>query len=205
RTFGHDIARSLAEYASIPVINGLTDLEHPCQALADFLTISEFKKNLKKLKLCYIGDGNNVTHSLVLTAAKLGATMVVATPPGYKPAGSVFDRATEIAEESGATIQWTADPGEAVRDADMVYTDTWTSMGQEAEAETRRRIFAPYQVNRGLFSMARPDALFMHCLPAHRNEEVTDEIIDSRNSVVFQEAENRLHAQKAVMYEILHR
>jgi ornithine carbamoyltransferase len=203
RTFGHDIAASLAQFASIPVINGLTDFEHPCQALADILTITEKKKNLKKLKLCYVGDGNNVTHSLMLISAKLGARMVVATPPEYRPQASVMDRAAMIAQETDASVQWTADPAEAVRDADMVYTDTWTSMGQEAEAEVRRAVFAPYQVNRELFSMARPDALFMHCLPAHRNEEVTDEIIDSGNSVVFQEAENRLHVQKAVMYALL--
>ncbi len=203
RTFGHDICTSLAEYASVPVINGLTDYEHPCQALADFFTIHECKKHLKKLKLCYVGDGNNVAHSLVLTAAKLGATMYVATPEAYKPAEKVMQRAREIAQATGATIEWTAEPGEAVRDADMVYTDTWASMGQEAEAEARRKVFAPYQVNQALFSMANPDALFMHCLPAHRGEEVTDEIIDSPNSVVFQEAENRLHVQKAIMFELL--
>ncbi len=203
RTFGHDICTSLAEYAAVPVINGLTDFEHPCQALADFFTLLEHRKNLKRLKLCYVGDGNNVTHSLMLTAAKLGVSMTIGTPEGYRPSSSVMERSQELAGESGATIAWTSDPAEAVRDADMVYTDTWTSMGQEAEAEKRRAIFAPYQVNRALFSQAKPNALFMHCLPAHRNEEVTDEIIDSRNSVVFQEAENRLHAQKAVMLELL--
>ncbi len=203
RTFGHDICTSLAEYARIPVINGLTDYEHPCQALADFFTIHECKKHLKKLKLCYIGDGNNVAHSLLLTAAKLGATMYVATPEGYKPADKVMQRAQEISQSTGATVRWTAEAGEAVRDADMVYTDTWASMGQESEAEARRKVFAAYQVNKALFSMANPDALFMHCLPAHRGEEVTDEIIDSPNSVVFQEAENRLHVQKAIMFELL--
>ncbi len=203
RTFGHDICTSLAEYAAIPVINGLTDLEHPCQALADFLTLIELKKNLKKAKLCYVGDGNNVTHSLMLTSAKLGSTLSIATPEGYRPSGAVMDRALALAAESGGKIFWTSDPAEAVRDADMVYTDTWTSMGQEAEAEIRRKTFAPYQVSRALFSLAKPDAAFMHCLPAHRNEEVTDEIIDSKNSVVFQQAENRLHAQKAVMLELL--
>lgn len=203
RTFAQEVCTSMASYASIPVINGLTDLEHPCQALADFFTIGEIKKNLKKLKLCYVGDGNNVTHSLMLTAAKLGATLHVATPEGYRPTAAVLARAEALAQETGGTIRWSVDPKEAVRDADMVYTDTWTSMGQEEEADVRRRVFAPYQVNRALFSLARPDALFMHCLPAHRNEEVTDEIIDSRNSVVFQEAENRLHVQKAIMYELL--
>lgn len=203
RTFGHDICVSLANYASIPVINGLTDHEHPCQALADFFTIVEKKKNLKKLKLSYIGDGNNVTHSLLLTAAKLGATLFVATPESYGPHAGVVERARALAEESGATIVLTNDPREAAREADMIYTDTWASMGQEAEGEKRRAVFAPYQVNRDLFSHAKQDALFMHCLPAHRGEEVTDEIIDSKNSVVFQEAENRLHVQKAIMYELL--
>ncbi|MBP1647558.1 MAG: ornithine carbamoyltransferase [Bacteroidetes bacterium] len=203
RTFGHDICTKLAEYAAIPVINGLTDLEHPCQALGDFFTIRECKKNLKKLKLCYVGDGNNVAHSLILTAAKLGATFYVATPEAYQPAGELMQRAREIAESTGATVQWTAEPGEAVRDSDMVYTDTWASMGQEGEAEARRKVFAPYQVNNALFSMADPEALFMHCLPAHRGEEVTDQIIDSPNSVVFQQAENRLHVQKAIMFELL--
>jgi ornithine carbamoyltransferase len=203
RTFGHEICTSMAEHASIPVINGLTDFEHPCQAMADFLTIMECKKNLKKLKVTYIGDGNNVTHSLMLAAAKLGVTLAVGTPQGYAPDSGVMERSHAIARESGATISWTADPVEAVRDADVVYTDTWASMGQEAEAAQRRSIFRPYQVNRDLFAHARPDALFMHCLPAHRGEEVTDEIIDSKNSVVFQEAENRLHVQKAIMYELL--
>ena len=165
RTFGHEICTSLAGYASIPVINGLTDYEHPCQAIADFLTLIELKKNLKKAKLCYVGDGNNVTHSLMLTAAKLGATMMIGTPEGYRPSAAVVDRATALAAESGGKIIWTSDPAEAVRDADMVYTDTWTSMGQEAEAEVRRRVFAPYQVNRALFSLAKPRC-GVHALPS---------------------------------------
>ncbi len=203
RTFGHDICESLAAHASIPVINGLTDLEHPCQAMADIFTVIEHRKSLKRLKLSYIGDGNNVAHSLMLIAAKLGTTLFVGTPESHKPAQSMLDRATAIAADTGATVTWTADPMEAARDADVMYTDTWTSMGQEAEADARRKTFAPYQVNRDLFSHAKPDALFMHCLPAHRGEEVTDEIIDAPNSVVFQQAENRLHAQKAIMYELL--
>lgn len=203
RTFGHEICTSMAEHASVPVINGLTDFEHPCQAMADFLTIIECKKSLKKLKVTYIGDGNNVTHSLMLAAAKLGVTLAVGTPDGYRPNGGVMERSREIARETGAVLSWTADPVEAVRDADVVYTDTWASMGQEAEAAQRRSIFRPYQVNRELFAHARPGAVFMHCLPAHRGEEVTDEIIDSKSSVVFQEAENRLHVQKAIMYELL--
>jgi len=203
RTFGHDICTSLAEYASIPVINGLTDREHPCQAMADFFTVMECRKNLKKLKLSYIGDGNNVAHSLILAAARTGATLFIATPEGYAPAPAIIAQAGEAIQETGATIVCTEDPIEAARDADMIYTDTWASMGQEAEAEARKAVFAPYQVNRKLFSYAKPDALFMHCLPAHRGEEVTDEVIDSANSVVFQEAENRLHIQKAIMFELL--
>ena len=203
RTFGHDICTSLAEYASIPVINGLTDHEHPCQALADFFTMVECRKKLKKAKVVYVGDGNNVVHSLLIAAGKLGATFYVATPDSHRPAADVLARANELAAASGGTIVWTGDPVEAVRDADVVYTDTWTSMGQEKEAELRRAIFAAYQVNRELFSHAKPDAIFMHCLPAHRGEEVTDEIMDSKNSVVFQQAENRLHVQKAIMHELL--
>ena len=203
RTFGHGICTSMADHARVPVINGLTDHEHPCQAMGDFLTVLEYKKTLRKLKLAYVGDGNNVAHSLMLTAAKLGGTLFLGTPPGYRPEAGVTERCRDLAGETGATIVWTADPEEAVLDADMVYTDTWASMGQEEEAEVRRRIFSPYQVNRALFSLAKRDALFMHCLPAHRGEEVTDEIIDSPNSVVFTQAENRLHAQKAIMFELL--
>ncbi len=203
RTFGQDICAGLAAYADIPVINGLTDFEHPCQAMADLFTVLECRKGLKRLKLSYLGDGNNVAHSLMLACAKLGATLFVVTPEAYRPSDVVLKRSQEIARSTGATILWTSDPMEGVRDADMVYTDTWTSMGQEKEAEIRRAAFASYQVNRELFSHAKPDALFMHCLPAHRGEEVTDEIIDAKNSVVFQEAENRLHVQKAIMYVLL--
>lgn len=203
RTFGHDICAGLAAHADIPVINGLTDFEHPCQAMADLFTVLECKRGLKRLKLAYIGDGNNVAHSLMLICAKLGTTLVVGTPEGYRPSDVVLKRSQEIARGTGATVLWTSDPIECARDADVVYTDTWTSMGQEKEAEVRRAAFAPYQVNRDLFSHAKPDALFMHCLPAHRGEEVTDEIIDAKNSVVFQEAENRLHVQKAIMYALL--
>jgi ornithine carbamoyltransferase len=203
RTFGHDILVDLARHASIPVINGLTDFEHPCQAMADFLTIIEHGKDLRKAKLSYIGDGNNVAHSLMLLAGKLGAHLVVATPEAHRPDAAVTARSQALAERSGGRIVITADPDEAARDADMIYTDTWASMGQEGEAEARRRIFRPYQVNEALFSHARTNALFMHCLPAHRGEEVTDGVIDSKNSVVFDEAENRLHVQKAIMHELL--
>ena len=203
RTFGHDICEAFAQHCSKPVINGLTDFEHPCQALADFFTIRELKPDFKGLKISYIGDGNNVTHSLMLASAKLGTTMHVATPEGYRPAGAIMQRAEEIASETGATIIVESDPIRAVDNADVVYTDTWTSMGQEKEAEVRRSVFQSYQVNRELFARAKPDALFMHCLPAHRGEEVTDEIIDSQSSVVFQQAENRLHIEKAIMLELL--
>ncbi len=203
RTFGQDVVESFAKYASIPVINGLTDFEHPCQAMADFFTIAEHKKNIKKLKVSYIGDGNNVAHSLLLMAGKWGTTFCIATPAAYKANEKVVERARELAAKHGGTIIVTEDPLEAARDADVIYTDTWASMGQEHEAEARRAVFRPYQVNRELFSHAKPDALFMHCLPAHRGEEVTDEIIDSPNSVVFEEAENRLHVQKAILYALL--
>ncbi len=203
RTFGQDVVESFARYASIPVINGLTDFEHPCQAMADFFTMVEHKKNIKKLKISYVGDGNNVAHSLLLMAGKWGATFFIATPPAYKPNEKIVQRAKELAEKHRGTIVVTEDPLEAARDADVIYTDTWASMGQEHEAEARRAVFRPYQVNRELFSHAKPDALFMHCLPAHRGEEVTDEIIDSSNSVVFEEAENRLHVQKAILYALL--
>jgi ornithine carbamoyltransferase len=203
RTFGHEVCTTFAQHCSKPVINGLTDFEHPCQAMADFFTIWEYKKDFKRLKVSYIGDGNNVVHSLMLTAAKLGTNMVVATPEHYEPSADVVYRAREIARLTGATIVVGTDPMEAADRADAIYTDTWTSMGQEKEAEQRRAIFKPYQVNRELFSHAKPDALFMHCLPAHRGEEVVDEVMDSENSVVFQEAENRLHIQKAIMLELL--
>ncbi|MBM2840403.1 MAG: ornithine carbamoyltransferase [Bacteroidetes bacterium] len=203
RTFGHDVCTSFAQHCSKPVINGLTDFEHPCQALADFFTIQEIKKDIKSLKLSYIGDGNNVAHSLMLTAAKLGAHLVVATPDHYQPAPEVVQRAQEIAKTTGASIMVETDPADAADNADMIYTDTWTSMGQEQETELRRAVFMPYQINKELFSRAKRDAMFMHCLPAHRGEEVIDEVIDSENSVVFQEAENRLHIEKAIMLELL--
>jgi ornithine carbamoyltransferase len=203
RTFGQDIVESFALHAAIPVINGLTDYEHPCQAMADFFTLAERKKSVKKLKIAYVGDGNNVAHSLMLMAAKWGTRFAIATPPGYEPAARLAQRAEELAAKSGGSILITHNPIEAVRDADAVYTDTWTSMGQEAEAEVRRTVFTSYQVNRALITHAKPDALFMHCLPAHRGEEVTDDIIDSKNSVVFEQAENRLHVQKAVLCALL--
>jgi ornithine carbamoyltransferase len=203
RTFGHDIVLELAKAIRIPVINGLTDLLHPCQAMADYFTVLEKKGNLKGLKVVFVGDGNNVCHSLLFGAAKLGIDFWATTPNGHEPRKEIIQLASEDARATGARIHVLNDPQEAARNADVVYTDVWASMGQEAEAEARRGAFLPYQVNKKLFSLAKPDALFLHCLPAHRGEEVTDEVIDSSNSVVFDEAENRLHAQKAIMYELM--
>lgn len=203
RTFAHQIVIDMAEHASIPIINGLTDYSHPCQAMADYLTIQEKKKKLKGLKLCYVGDGNNVAHSLMFAGARLGVSVTIACPPGYEPNPSATQQAIGDAKATGARIEVIQDPVEGVRNADVVYTDVWASMGQEAEADARKKIFLPYQVNRELMSKAKKDAIFMHCLPAHRGDEVTDEVIDSPQSVVFDEAENRLHAQKAIMYQLM--
>jgi ornithine carbamoyltransferase len=203
RTFAHSICTDLAEYASIPIINGLTDHEHPCQALADFITMWEVKGNLKGKKLAYIGDGNNVAHSLMLTGARLGVNVTVATPKGYEPKQEVLESARRDAAKFNVNIEVTNDAEGGVSGADAVYTDVWASMGQESEAAERKKIFAPYQVNSELMARANPDAIFMHCLPAHRGEEVTDEVIDSDQSVVFREAENRLHVQKALMHDLL--
>jgi len=183
----------------VPVINGLCDLEHPCQALADFYTILEHKGKFDGLKLAFIGDGNNVAHSLMLLAAKVGTDFAIGCPKGYEPDPKVIAEAKNAALQTGAVIEVFNDPAEAAKDADVVYTDVWASMGQESEAAEREKAFAPFQVNSQLMSNAKPDAIFMHCLPAHRGSEVTDEVIDSPQSVVFDEAENRLHAQKAVM------
>jgi ornithine carbamoyltransferase len=203
RTFAHKIVEDMAAFANIPVINGLTDYSHPCQAMADYLTIFEAKGKLAGLKLAFVGDGNNVAHSLMFAGAQLGVHVAVAAPDGYEPDNAATQWAKARAAETGASCTVTNDPVEAVRDADVVYTDAWTSMGQETETELRRKIFSPYQVNGKLFGAAKPDAIFMHCLPAHRGEEVTDEVIDSPRSFVFQEAENRLHAQKAIMLELM--
>ena len=203
RTFDHEIVEQMAEYASIPIINGLTDYSHPCQALADYLTILEVKKKTAGLKVAFIGDGNNVAHSLMFAGAQLGANVWVATPSGYEPKPDAVKWAQERGAQTGGTCTLTNDPGKAAANADVIYTDVWASMGQEAEAEKRRKVFLPYQVNAALFGRARKDAIFMHCLPAHRGDEVSNEIIDSPHSVVFQEAENRLHVQKAVMRELM--
>ena len=200
RTFGHDRVLELAKYADIPIINGLNDLLHPCQVLTDLLTIREHKgKDFKGLKMAYVGDGNNMTNSYLYGAAKVGMTLSVATPENYKPDQEVFKNALEDAKETGAALYWTADPAEAVKDADIIATDTWASMGQEAEHDERKKIFAPYQVNADLLKNADKRAIVMHCLPAYRGEEVTEEVFEANANIIFDEAENRLHTQKAIM------
>ena len=204
RTFAHSIVEDMAKFAKIPIINGLTDFSHPCQAMADYLTILEVKGKLdNSINLTYVGDGNNVAHSLMFAGARLGVNVTISTPKGYEPNLAAWQLATEDAKQTGAKLQMIYDPMEAVKNADVIYTDVWTSMGQESEAQLRKQIFMPYQVNMKLFSKAKPDAIFMHCLPAHRGDEVTNEVIDSVHSVVFQEAENRLHAQKSIMYQLM--
>jgi len=203
RTFSHEGLIAFAEAASVPVINGLTDSHHPAQVLADLLTILEHKGRLAGLKLAYVGDGNNVAHSLIEGAAKVGMHIAVASPKGYEPDADIVDGAKQVAEETGSQVHIIRDPREAVQGADVVVTDVWASMGQEAEEEERRNIFQPYQVNETLCQLAKPDYIFLHCLPAHRGEEVTAEIIDGPHSVVFDEAENRLHAQKALLHVLL--
>ena len=203
RVYAHSDILALAEHATIPVINGLSDFSHPCQAVADYLTILEHKKRLKGLTLAYVGDGNNVAHSLLYGGAKLGVCVSIVCPKGYEPRKSVVDQAAADGKKTGARILVSDDPA-AVKGADVIYTDVWASMGQEGEHEERVRIFKPYQVNARLMAMTeKPDTLFMHCLPAHRGEEVTDEVVDSPASVVFDEAENRLHAQKAILVSLM--
>ena len=200
RTYGHDRAQELAQWAEIPVINALTDLLHPCQVLTDMLTIREHKgKNLKDLKMVYVGDGNNMTNSFLYGAAKAGMTFVAATPEDYCPDAEVYKNALEDAKETGADISLMANPIEAVKDADIVVTDTWASMGQEAEHDARKKIFAPYQVNKELLTKADKRVIVMHCLPAYRGEEITEDVFEENADVIFDEAENRLHTQKAIM------
>lgn len=203
RTFSHSSVEELAEHAAIPVINGLTDLYHPCQALADLLTVYEKKGKLAGLKLAYIGDGNNMAHSLMIACTKVGMDVSIAAPKEYFPDSAVTAKCEKFAEISGAKLVITDSPTEAVKDADIIYTDVWTSMGQEAENEQRLNAFHDYQVNEDLLDSAKKDYLFMHCLPAHRGEEVSAEVIDGPHSVVFDQAGNRLHAQKALLVEIL--
>ena len=199
RTFAHETVEGMAEFANVPVINALSEVEHPCQALADYFTLHEKFGNLKKITLAYVGDGNNVTHSLLLTAALLGSKIRIATPKGYGPSPQILSDAHDVAKDTGASIELMTDPHKAVRGADAVYTDAWVSMGHEHETEQRADIFPPYQVNDQLMAGAAPHAVFMHCLPAHRNEEVTDSVIDSLRSIVFDQAENRMHIQKAIL------
>lgn len=203
RTFAHEKAVELARFATVPVINGLTDDYHPCQVLADLLTILEKKGTLRGVKLAFVGDGNNMAHSLMQAGAIMGMQVAVATPSGYEPKPDVVEFSRKQAQASGGDIFITNTPEAAVNDADIVYTDVWTSMGQEEEAQQRLRDFRGFQVNAKLMKQAKADALFMHCLPAHRGEEVSDEVADGPQSVIFDQAENRLHAQKAVLAALM--
>ncbi len=210
RTYSHQICLDMAAYMKIPVINALTDHEHPCQAVGDFLTVMEHLSrtrsslgSLKNKKFVFVGDGNNVCNSLMMMAAKLGMSFAVAAPKGYEPHDDVVQLARKAATASGANLEVFNDPGMAVRDADVVYADVWVSMGQESEREARLSAFQGYQVNGQLMKLAKKSAIFMHCLPAHRGEEVTDDVIDSKQSVVWDESENRLHSQKAIIYTLL--
>ncbi len=199
RTFSHDSVIELAKYAQVPVINGLTDLLHPCQALTDLFTIQEYKEILKGRKLVYVGDGNNMAHSLMFAAAKVGMNMVCASPEGYQPNPDVLKQAQEDAIETGCTITVEEDLFKAAKGADVLYTDVWTSMGEEAQKDARQKALGAYQINKELLAVARPDAMVLHCLPAHRGEEITEDVLEGKQSAVFDQAENRLHVQKAIM------
>lgn len=198
RVYNHNTLIELANFAKIPVINGLSDLEHPCQVIADYFTIFE-KKGYRRVKIVYLGDGNNVANSLILAGVLLGMDVVCSSPKSYLPPIEVINKALELAKRYGGNFQIIENPKEAVKDADVLYTDVWVSMGQEEEKEIRKKVFPPYQLNIELLSLAKDDAIVMHCLPAHRGEEITDEVMDGVNSVVFDQAENRLHVQKAIM------
>ncbi len=203
RTFAHEDVLELAKWADIPIINGLTDLLHPTQIIADLMTIEEYKGKLRDIKIVFVGDGNNVAHSLLLGGAKVGMDVVVACPEGFAPDAKILELAQKDAKLTGAAISVIHDPIVACQAADVIYTDVWASMGQEAEAEVKEKQFAKYQVNQELLSYAKKDAMVMHCLPAKRGKEITDEVIEGPNSVVFAEAENRLHAHKAIMAAIM--
>lgn len=203
RVFAHADVVGLAQYSRVPVINGLSDYTHPCQGLTDYLTIMEYKGAVKGLTVAYVGDANNVTNSIAFGGALLGAHVRVGAPAGYQMRPDVLQRATEFAAATGGSVTQTSDPVEAVQDADVVYTDAWTSMGQEAEAAERAKIFPPYQVNARLLQHARKDAMVMHCLPAHRGQEITDEVADGPQSALWDQAENRMHAQKAILAKLL--
>ena len=199
RVFAHQTILDLVKYSNVPVINGLSDYSHPCQGLADLFTVYEKKGKLSGLRLAYVGDGNNVAHSLIYGCSKMGMTVILGCPRGYEPDSQVVARGKEEAKRNGCEVIVTNDPKEAVKGADVIYTDVWASMGKEKEKEERANIMKPYQVNRDLVKLAKEDYMFMHCLPAHRGEEVTNEVADSKNSVIFDQAENRMHAQKALM------
>ena len=203
RTFSQQTIDELARWSGLPVVNALSDLYHPCQALADVFTLREHFGRLRGLKLAYVGDGNNVANSLMLCCARLGIHVSVATPAGYEPQSFITQKAIELGGETGAVIEITNDPMQCVKNANAIYTDVWASMGQESEGDERKRIFGPYQVNEALLEKARQDALFMHCLPAKRGQEVTDGVVESPQSVVFDQAENRLHVQKAALLMLL--
>ncbi len=203
RVFAHEHVTELAKWASVPVINGLSDYNHPCQAMADVMTIYEHFGHMDGIKVSYVGDGNNVVHSLLHACAKLGMDFSIASPEGYDLNSKALSDAREMAKVSGISIKTCRDPKEAVSEADVVYTDTWTSMGQEAETEKRKLVFPPYQVNNALLKFAKPTAIVMHCLPAHRGQEITDEVADGPQSALFPQAHNRLHAQKAILVELL--
>lgn len=203
RVFSHEHVVELAQWADVPVINGLSDYNHPCQALADALTIYEQYGNLEGLKVAYVGDGNNVAVSLMHVCAKLGADFAIANPPGFDLSEDVVDEAHEFAKKSGSQIELMEDPREAVQNADVIYTDTWTSMGQEEETKRREEVFPPYQVNENLVGAAKESVIVMHCLPAHRGQEITDEVADGSHSVLFPQAHNRMHVQKALLVHLL--
>lgn len=203
RVYQHQDILDLAQYATVPVINGLSDFTHPCQGLTDLFTIYERRRDFKGLRIAYVGDGNNVAHSLIFGVARVGAEIILATPKGYEPNPEVVKSAEEETRQSGAKITVINDPQEAARDADVIYTDVWTSMGQEKEREQRLKVLQPYQVNADLVKQAKKDVIVMHCLPAHRGEEITDEVIDGPNSVVWDQAENRLHTQKALLVQLM--
>lgn len=203
RVFAHDDVLDLAKYATVPVINGLSDAQHPCQAMADLLTVYEHFGRTENLKVAYVGDGNNVAASLAQACAHVGTSFAIATPPGYELPEDIMDKVGDLASENGATLEAFNNPRKALEDADVIYTDTWVSMGQEAETAQRIEAMQPYQVNADLLKLAPKRAIVMHCLPAHRGQEITDEVADGPQSVIFDQAENRMHAQKAVLVKLL--
>ena len=205
RVFQHDKITELAKYATVPVVNALSDFEHPCQILADLLTVLDVRGKLEGATICWTGDGNNVCNSLMFGCGLCGVNLRVATPRGFEPTAAVVAKATEFAKRSGSEMKLTYNPAEAAKDADFVYTDVWASMGQEDEAEQRRKIFKPYQLNRELMAVARPDAKVLHCLPAHRDEEISADVLDGPQAIVLDQAENRLHAQRALLAVLLSR